>query len=243
MKTSAWRTALGLCLLASMTYPSFAASLQDKKDDEKPVTAEIKPVADEVLWNVFAAALKDARDHEARMRVAQEAIQKDPERALSAVAFYLGQESTRREALVFVRWHLKDSRLVPFVVEAARRSDGRTLLEAARTARVWDDRRFLPVLIEHALDSNYHNIVTYPAPRGADIRDESVFGEAAAAIYAITKGWAGSDLYLRSVPFAKEERNRMIVQWRKWWAENKAKWEAGVPFEENPDAPKKKPRV
>ncbi len=244
MRTPAWGIPVGLCLLVSVVSPLFAASPEDKKGEEKAEkaeAAEVKPVADEALWKVFQAIRALQSDYETRMKAAQEAIQKDRERALSAVAFYLGQETTRRDALVFVRWYFKDSRLVPFVVEAIRRSNGRTLLESVRTARPWGDRRFLPVLIEHALDSDYESVTMYPAPVGAEMHYKSVFAEAAAAIYAITKGWAGSDQYLKSPLVAKEKRNELTVQWRKWWAENKAKWEAGTPFEENPNAPKKRP--
>ena len=112
------------------------------------------------------------------------------------------------------------------------------LLEAVKTARAWGDRGFLPVLIEHALDSDYENMTQHPAPVGMAEHDESVFAEAAAAIHAITKGWAGSDQYLNKPQPPKEERNALTAQWRKWWTENKAKYEAGTPFEENPNAPK-----
>ncbi len=203
-------------------------------------SGEIKPVADEALWKVFQTVLVECTDYEARVKAVQEAIQKDRERALSVVAFYLDQEATRGNALRFV-WHLKDSRLVPFVVEAMRRSDGRTLLESVRTARAWGDRRFLPVLIEHALNSDYDSITMYPAPVGAEIHHESVFAEAAAAIYTMTKGWAGSDQYRKDPLIAKEKRNELIAQWRTWWAENKARWEAGTPLDENPNVPKKQP--
>ena len=208
---------------------------------EQGKAAEIKPVADEALWKVFQTVLVECTVYEVRVKAVQEAIQKDRERALSAVAFYLGQEATRGNALRFV-WHLKDPRLVPFVVEAMRRSDGRTLLEAVRTARAWGDRQFLPVLIEHALESDYEVAEMFPAPIGAEILYDSVFGEAAAAIYAITKGWAGSDQYRHKWLPPKEERNALTTQWRKWWAENKAKYEAGTPFEKNPNAPEKPPK-
>jgi hypothetical protein len=208
---------------------------------EQGKAAEIKPVADEALWKVFQTVLAECTDYEARLKTVQEAIQKDRERALSTVAFYLGQEATRGNALRFV-WHLRDSRLVPFVVEAMRRSAGRTLLEAVRTARAWGDRRFLPVLIEHALDSDYEDLEMFPAPRGMAEQYDSVFGQAAVAIHAMTKGWAGSDQYWHKRLPPKEERNALTTQWRKWWAENKAKYEAGVPFEKNPNAPEKPPR-
>ena len=213
---------------------------EEKASGEEPgtTTLEVKPVADEALWKEFQAIRALQSDYETRMKAAQEAIQKDRERALSAVAFYLGQETTRRDAIVFVGWYFKDSRLVPFVVEAIRRSDGRTLLEAVKTVRAWGDRGFLPVLIEHALDSDYEDAEIFPAPVGAEIHYTSVFAEAAAAIHATTKGWAGSDQYLHKPQPPKEERNALTVQWRKWWAENKAKYEAGTPFEENPNAPK-----
>jgi len=216
----------------------------EKASGEKPgptTLVEVKPVADEALWKVFQTVLVECTDYEARVKAVREAIQKDRERALSAVAFYLGQEATRGDALRFV-WHLRDSRLIPFVVEAMRRSDGRTLLEAVRTARKWGDRRFLPVLIEHALDSEGVFVDGYPEPSGGMVWEyQSVFAEAAAAIYAITKGWAGSDQYLHKPQPPKEERNALTAQWRKWWTENKAKYEAGTPFEENPSAPVKPP--
>jgi len=201
---------VGLCLLVSVVYLLFAASPEDKKGEEKTgkgEAAEVKPVADEALWKEFQAIRALQSDYETRVKVVQETIQKDRERALSAVAFYLGQEATRFDALVFVECYFRDSRLVPFVVDAIRRSEGRTLLEGVKAARKWGDRRFLPVLIEHAIDSDYDNVTMHPAPHGAVEQYVSVFGEAAAAIHTITKGWAGSDQYWHKRLPPKEERN------------------------------------
>jgi len=244
MRKDAWAIPVGLCLFLSAVYPLFAASPGDQKGvekTEKGETAEIKPVADEALWKEFQAIRALQSDYETRLKAAQEAIQKDRERALSTIAFYIGQETTRQDAIRFVRVYFKDSRLVPFVVDAIRRSVGFTLLEGVKTARALGDRRFLPVLIENALDSDFDSETMHPAPVGAAYHYESVFGEAAAAIYTLTKRWAGSDQYLKGPLVAKEKRTELTVQWRKWWAENKAKWEAGAPIEEKPKQADKPP--
>jgi len=40
---------------------------------------------------------------------------------------------------------------------------------------------------------------------------------------------------------AKEKRKELTAQWRKWWTENKVKWEAGAPLEEKPKQAEKPP--
>jgi len=199
--------------------PVAAPARPSREAGEKP--AAITPVEDEALWKVFQDTLYATSDRAAREQAAQEAIEKDRERALGVAAFYLTEKRTRSNAFAFVREHLREDRLVPVMVEALKRSKDRILLEGVTTARVWANREFLPVLMKQGLDSDYH---LGTMQRTGERTYRSVFAETAAALAEITEGEVGSKAYLDKAPLSLEERESLAAEWRKWWTKNERRW-------------------
>jgi len=187
-------------------------------------TGKIAPVKDEEVLALLQRVV--GKDNASAVDALHTLDNMEEHRRLSALAYALEQKSYRDAALEIIRgrsrhW-AKDRRLVPFLAECIRNSTGATLMCAALTAKEIPDRALLPVLIEHALESEYEERVTMGVEGGSmEFIYGSVFGEVAEALYVITNGQIGLEEVRRDIRFPKEERKRLIAEWKAWWGENK----------------------
>lgn len=182
----------------------------------------------------------DAVDHGPRAKGAPEAIETllamDREKLLSALAYQMSTKDYRVCSVMFMGKYLPEKRLVPFLVRVIQEANGRTLMEAVKTAQAIPDPRLLAPIFDRALESDYEERIYLPAPIGREVIRKPLFGEAAKAIHVITGGAVG----IKDVPYEEKLRSikqEKLPQWRQWWQENKTNWPAAPPLPEKPKEP------
>jgi hypothetical protein len=157
----------------------------------------------------------------------------DREKLLSALAYQMTDKKYAGWAVIFAGRHLPDKRLVPFLVDVIQQSSGRQLMDAVRAAQAIPDPRLLAPIFDHAVASDYEEMVFYWDAHGRQVIRNPLFGEAAKAVHIITGGAVG----LKEVPDEDKLRSikqEKLTQWRQWWQENKANWPAAPPLPEKP---------
>lgn len=190
-----------------------------------PDLREVEPKKDEEVLRLLDEYHSRKKPYEERRKAADTLADFERERLFSGVAYALRDEQYRKIALIFVRqrlqWFPDNRRLAPFVARYIRESSGEALYDAVRTAKVMPDPVFMPVLIDHALSGEWVE-ADYDTAVGPSY--DSVFRETARTLFRITKGEIGLERFPETSPLPKEERKRLIKEWRAWWERNKAEW-------------------
>jgi hypothetical protein len=159
----------------------------------------------------------DAVDHGPRAKGAPEAIETllamDREKLLSALAYQMSTKDYRVCSVMFMGKYLPEKRLVPFLVRVIQEANGRTLMEAVKTAQAIPDPRLLAPIFDRAIESNYEEQVSYWNGFERQVIRKPLFGEAAKAVHIITGGAVGiKDVsYEEKLPTIKQEK---LPQWR-----------------------------
>lgn len=147
----------------------------------------------------------------------------DREKLLSALAYQMSTKDYRVCAVMFMGKYLPEKRLVPFLVRVIQEANGRTLMEAVKAAQAIPDPRLLAPIFDHAVGSDYEEMVFYWDAHGRQVIRKPLFGEAAKAVHIITGGAVG----LKEVPDEEKLRSikqEKLPQWRQWWQANKGNW-------------------
>ena len=156
----------------------------------------------------------------------QEVLNLSRERVLAALADRLLNTEYGHHYVSFVAEHFPEKRLLPFVEARIRVSQGYILnhtLERLHDAPKEFLRALVPVLIEHAINSDYEG---RGGPTGMG-RSWSALFEAARLLEKATEGKTGikradqGQLLGREGPARKAE---LRAAWRAWWAENRDNW-------------------
>ena len=140
---------------------------------------------------------------------------------LEALAYALNEDKHTDAALVAMHCYpdLRDPRLAPYLAKAITTSDGRTLYDAVRLAALIPDPVLLPALIDYALDSDYSEYHEDVVAGHFEHWYDSVFEEAATAIFRITGGKLASDRVPRGRLLPDDQRKALVAKWRTRWSE------------------------
>jgi hypothetical protein len=152
-----------------------------------------------------------------------EDFQKHPKaQRLSTLAYALKERKHTHAALqaILIDPEMNDCRLAPFLVETIKTAKDHELLLSARVAMKLSDPVLLAPLIENALESEYFEVDTCTAPNGTvEFVYNSVFAEAAEAIYRITNGKIGKERVSRNHIPINKRNTELIKEWKIIWAE------------------------
>jgi hypothetical protein len=193
-----------------------------------PGQSVIDPVEDDEILGILARAEKA----KLKGKILREMHAYTKERRVRALAYALKEGKHRNAALQVIidQEDLKDPGLTPFLIEAIRSEKDATLLLAAMVVNHIPGPELVNVLLNEALNSDYVDMKFIATEEGPEYVFDSVFAEAAEALYSITDGRIGSEKVRRDIMMPEEERNALIKKWRRKWREG---WSAcSIDFEE-----------
>ena len=192
----------------------------------KPPSATELAKDEEILRLVYTAVDRGA--HVSR-EAAQKVLAMDRERVVAILAARTTNRDRGHYCVSFAAQFLPDGRLVAAVEARIRASDGSLLndtLERLKPAPKEFLRALVPVLVEHALDSDYQGS---GGPSGQWMT-RSALAETTQLLDKATESKTGIKP-VSSVEIVKLERPKLEQRkaeiratWRAWWAENKDNW-------------------
>jgi hypothetical protein len=210
---------------------------------EAAAKSGIQPREDEEVSLLVYRALNQ-KQIESRLEQVQAVLALDRDRVVAALAHGILDMERGAYCVHFVAEYLPDKRLVPFLAARIRLSQGRSLHTTLKLLHLAPNdflRGLVPVLIEHALNSDYGGII---AP-GRHPMFYSTLVETARLLDKITEGKTGIKPVVDYAEFlfppqeGEAKRAELRAAWCKWWAANKDNW---PPKEEaKPEAQKEPP--
>jgi hypothetical protein len=140
---------------------------------------------------------------------------------LETLAYALSEGTNIRSAVQMIidDKEMHDRRLASFLAKTMQAAKDHDLfLSVVAANRLPADQTLLAPLIEHALESEYIEVHKLSGNgRHVEFIYNSVFAEAAEAIYRVTDGRMGSENVRRDKTPSEQEKKALIQKWRQTW--------------------------